>query len=188
MPHFEAVATQGKGVFETFRGISHLLMEKVTKELHRGSGPATSARPVPAAEPAAPPRPLGTAGPAPSPPARAIAREAQEKRASEPAPATIDYGREIQLPTEIPPPPPPETVGNGAAAHAHRAPKDTPAPVRTSPEPSRQAAASPASAQDLVVRPEAVATTPTSVVVPVKLPANGTPGEVLIRIVIERQD
>ena len=41
VPHFEAVATQGKGVFETFRGISHLLMEKVTKDLRRG--PSTNA-------------------------------------------------------------------------------------------------------------------------------------------------
>src|SRR5206468_2067773 len=30
---FEAIATKGKGVFETFRGVSHLLMEKVTREL-----------------------------------------------------------------------------------------------------------------------------------------------------------
>jgi len=35
VPFFEAVATQGKGVFETFRGISHLLMEKVTKDLRQ---------------------------------------------------------------------------------------------------------------------------------------------------------
>ena len=32
---FEAVAVKGKGVFETFRGVSHLLMEKVTKDLRR---------------------------------------------------------------------------------------------------------------------------------------------------------
>ena len=35
VPFFEAVAKDGKGVFETFRGISHLLMQKVTRELHR---------------------------------------------------------------------------------------------------------------------------------------------------------
>src|SRR6185503_18562233 len=35
VPFFEAVAMQGTGVFETFRGISHLLMEKVTRELRR---------------------------------------------------------------------------------------------------------------------------------------------------------
>jgi len=35
VPVFESVASQGGGVFETFRGISHLLMQKVTRELHR---------------------------------------------------------------------------------------------------------------------------------------------------------
>ena len=35
VPHFEAVAFQGKGVFETFRGISHMLLEKVAKDLRR---------------------------------------------------------------------------------------------------------------------------------------------------------
>jgi signal recognition particle receptor subunit beta len=37
VPTFEAVATQGTGVFETFRGISHLLMQKVTRELQRNT-------------------------------------------------------------------------------------------------------------------------------------------------------
>ena len=45
VPSFEAVATQGKGVFETFRGISHLLMEKVTKDLRRSPGSTTSPPP-----------------------------------------------------------------------------------------------------------------------------------------------
>ena len=35
VPIFEAVAPHGTGVFETFRGISHLVMQKVTRELHR---------------------------------------------------------------------------------------------------------------------------------------------------------
>src|SRR5215510_3378956 len=48
VPFFEAVASEGKGVFETFRGVSHLLMEKVTKDLRRspgspGRGPAPAA-------------------------------------------------------------------------------------------------------------------------------------------------
>ncbi len=44
VPFFEAVAMQGTGVFETFRGISHLLMQKVTRELQRTPGGARSAR------------------------------------------------------------------------------------------------------------------------------------------------
>ena len=31
VPWFEAIAMSGKGVFETFRGVSHLLMEKVAQ-------------------------------------------------------------------------------------------------------------------------------------------------------------
>src|SRR4029079_7618477 len=42
VPFFESVAMKGTGVFETFRGVSHLLMQKVTRELHRS--PQASAR------------------------------------------------------------------------------------------------------------------------------------------------
>ncbi|HKQ59016.1 MAG TPA: GTPase domain-containing protein, partial [Candidatus Eisenbacteria bacterium] len=56
VPYFEAVATQGKGVFETFRGISHMLMEKVTKELRRGSSPTSPMRPAAMLESPAAPR------------------------------------------------------------------------------------------------------------------------------------
>jgi hypothetical protein len=63
IPIFESVASQGTGVFETFRGISHLLMQKVTRELHRSPQGAAAARaarstadsPPKAPEPAAPP-------------------------------------------------------------------------------------------------------------------------------------
>ena len=44
IPVFESVASQGTGVFETFRGISHLLMQKVTRELHRSPQGAAAAR------------------------------------------------------------------------------------------------------------------------------------------------
>src|SRR5206468_4723581 len=93
--------------FEPFRGISHLLMEKVTKELRRGGSPPPPRR-APAVVPATP----ASASPAVSsnapatPPARAIEREAKQTRAAEPlapAAAAQDFGREIQLPDEIPP-------------------------------------------------------------------------------------
>ena len=57
-PFFEAVASEGKGVFETFRGVSHLLMEKVTRDLRRSPGGSRSGSPS-SEEPA----------PVPSPPA-----------------------------------------------------------------------------------------------------------------------
>ena len=101
VPFFEAVATQGKGVFETFRGISHLLMEKVTRDLRRtpagGHRPVEESAVTTASIKAEAPRAAVTPT---TPPARAIAREAQETAAPlQSAPiGELDYGREIQLP------------------------------------------------------------------------------------------
>src|SRR5262249_36374401 len=69
-PFFEAVAKDGRGVFETFRGISHLLMEKVTRDLRRTSLTGGAARPA-AAETPAPPAPA--ARPEPARPAAPVA-------------------------------------------------------------------------------------------------------------------
>jgi len=202
VPHFEAVATQGKGVFETFRGISHMLMEKVTKELRRGSAPTTASpirptSPIEAAQ-AAPARPTTAAT---LPPSRAITREAAESRPREPvtSPAdSLDYGREIELPDEIPPPAPRETVSVAASAPV-APPEPAPFAARPAPEPVRrsapqavaQAAPQPvAHAEPVADRKPVVAAqpAPAPVVIPVKLPANGAHGEIVIRIVFERQD
>ncbi len=59
LPYFEAVATTGQGVFETFRGISQVLLQKLSKEVRLGESRATDSRPTPrpvppvAAKPAA---------------------------------------------------------------------------------------------------------------------------------------
>lgn len=118
VPFFEAVATQGQGVFETFRGISHLLMEKVTRDLRRGpaagraaaGGPAQPAVPATPAltpeaapAPAAPPK-LGNT--APVPPGAAIQKEAQDAPPPIGSP-NMDYGTEIDLPSSVPPSPEP---------------------------------------------------------------------------------
>jgi signal recognition particle receptor subunit beta len=121
IPFFESVARDGKGVFETFRGISHLLMEKVTKDLRRAPGSPAS-RPAPGAEthaePAAAREVVRTTAP-PVAPVQSIQHEAH----TTPEPITggdesrIDYGREIELP-------------GGLAAHARVAPLPaTPAPA-----------------------------------------------------------
>ncbi len=124
VPFFEAVATQGKGVFETFRGISHLLMEKVTKDLRRspGSTPSPARETVKAEEPAPPSRPaslpgLAAAGATSSPgfgtppagPARFADRTPAapaETRSAAPAPANgesgLDYGRQIDFGDDTP--------------------------------------------------------------------------------------
>ena len=69
IPAFESVACQGTGVFETFRGISHLLMQKVTRELHRSPQGASAARAARATanEQAARARDAASAPPAPEP-------------------------------------------------------------------------------------------------------------------------
>jgi hypothetical protein len=139
-----------------------------------------------------------------SAPGRAITREAAESRPPEPvtSPAdSLDYGREIELPDEIPPSSPRETVTVAAAA----APVAPPEPVaaRTAPEPVRRPApqavaqAAPQAAQQPIAHAEPVTDrkpvvaaqpAPAPVVIPVKLPPNGAHGEIVIRIVFERQD
>ena len=119
VPFFEAVAKDGKGVFETFRGISHLLMEKVTRDLRRGpmggGQPMTQAPPSPlqaAMNAAAPPAPVAAA-PAPKPmaeeaPIRPAAWGAPAKpAAANPGIGGLDYGREVELPGEVAQPVPP---------------------------------------------------------------------------------
>jgi signal recognition particle receptor subunit beta len=100
IPVFEAVATAGKGVFETFRGISHLLMEKVTRELRRtpvsGRGAksaddgarAGAARPTDAAS-AAMPSMLGSAFPGMSPTPGVTPRPAAAEPAAPAAPEPL---------------------------------------------------------------------------------------------------
>ena len=104
VPFFEAVASEGKGVFETFRGVSHLLMEKVTKDLRRspgtssrsGSHPIEEPSPL-ASTPVTPPRPTAP----PQAPAQLIRHEAQTTHApagSDSPSVRIDYGTELELP------------------------------------------------------------------------------------------
>jgi signal recognition particle receptor subunit beta len=179
---FEAVATQGAGVFETFRGISHLLMQKVTRELRRSShGPRTprgeSFEPRAAGEPAraaaaAPPRtdpafepppieidqtasapPVAPAEPAVAPVA-AVADSAPVARTPSPE---LDYGREIGL-AQAPDRPAEPTAAHGGEERTdlERAFPDEPLTFdRTSMPPSRdRAEAAPARASG----PQPVAT------------------------------
>ena len=108
VPSFEAVASEGKGVFETFRGVSHLLMEKVTKDLRRS--PSTPARPAtqPAAEESVVPAPVTPTPPMlqrpmlapPVAPVQAIRNEAHATPVAH-SNERIDYGSEIELPTPV---------------------------------------------------------------------------------------
>jgi mutual gliding-motility protein MglA len=196
VPSFEAVATQGKGVFETFRGISHLLMERVTKDLRRspssGSMPAASSigspppRPVleaPAARSIAPPAP-------PVSPARPMEREPIEaspvaKPTEEFAPA---YGRQLDLPDELP-------TGPSLAPMIEKAPEAHPAALDIIPEPDRYFPPKPPAAHPAAVQTVRVPVTPKvegvetqAIVVPITFPARGKSGEIVIRIVLTSQD
>jgi hypothetical protein len=121
VPAYEAVATQGRCVFETFRGISHLLMEKVTRELRRA--PLSGSRTKPSrtdqavnAPPSAAPTPeifeVPRREPAPAP-AESIVEQPVASSSSGPdrpqlgtlgddsgvthGPASYHYGRELSL-------------------------------------------------------------------------------------------
>ncbi len=172
IPWFESVARDGKGVFETFRGISHLLMEKVTKDLRRG--PATSTPRTPAAPEAAAavsPRDQARLSASPPTPAQAIQHEAHSTPASILGgdESRIDYGREVELPGGLPvashapephvtpvttpvtvgaamPAPVPTTVTQAFASHALFAQAPAPAaqPSATPPAPAPVAHAAPA--------------------------------------------
>ena len=211
VPFFEAVATQGKGVFETFRGISHLLMEKVTRDLRRA--PAGGGRAPDEAMPQAPGRsdaPRAAASAPATPPARAIAREAQQTAAHEPAQlGGIDYGREIQLPGDrgSEPAPHADPVAVTPAARAPEPIAAQPAPARSSgwaggpaagPAIASQAMRAPSGASAHAVsampappaarasngEPEVVGGT---VTVPVKIPRGGT-REIVLRIIVSNAD
>ncbi len=106
VPFFEAVATQGKGVFETFRGISHLLMEKVTKDLRRSTPqnagrPAVQEEPVKPATPARPAESQFHPAALPGSQGHASQHETLEPVTAE-AGTSLDYGREIELPDQFP--------------------------------------------------------------------------------------
>jgi hypothetical protein len=192
VPHFEAVATQGKGVFETFRGISHLLMEKVTKDLRRApasSGPARRA--APPEEPAAHgPGAASTPRIAQAPtlaPSTGLEREASSTHAvtNGAEDEMLEYGRQIDLPDQIPPPSKPVAEPRRPAVHpipAPAGPAVSPAGSRgTSGDPSGAALRAPSLTSEVAERPEGG---PATVVVPVAVPAAGKTTEIVVRIVV----
>lgn len=198
VPFFESVAREGKGVFETFRGISHLLMEKVTKDLRRTPGGRTST-PEPAEAPA--PRESVRATAPPPAPSQAIQNEVH----ATPAPleggneSRIDYGREIELPgmqparasepapvaASVPPRAPAAPVMQAAPAAAPRpaaSPVSAASPSSTASAPAVATATPPAPAP-APVPTAVVAPAPQAqrVIVPVTLPKGGT-YEIVIKL------
>ena len=208
VPSFEAVASEGKGVFVTFRGVSHLLMEKVTKDLRRAPGTPQRQAPAPSAEA---PSTLTSSAPAPpsltratlppQAPLQAMRTEAQ----ATPTPVAkesvrIDYGEEIDLPKmareperaptrapvyslaepALPPASPPESLRMPSAPASRPALTPTPSVPLSSAAPARVAAApEPANA----ATPDS-ATQVRQIVVPVKLPP-GARYEIVIKLQLD---
>ncbi len=204
VPSFEAVASEGKGVFETFRGVSHLLMEKVTRDLRRS--PGTPARPAPQpaheeveaqAKPKTP-APLPRQAPPPAAPGQAIRREAKATPAPVAAETTrIDYGVELELGDAGPASPPPEpraevltrataaeAVAKAAAVEAMRS-VPLPRPSGSMPKPKLPAnEAARESTNNSEGTEREAAPLARQIVVPVKLPPGGH-YEIVIRLELD---
>jgi len=195
VPFFEAVAREGKGVFETFRGISHMLMEKVTKDLRRTpSGRQNAAEP---AEAPAPRESVRATAPPPAP-AQAMQHEARSTPAAIEGgnAARIDYGREIELPGmqpaargAEPAPAPSAPVPSANASVVMQAPVGarlaaTASPARAAaPAATAAPAASPAPAPSATAAP-AASSAATRLVVPVTI-QKGATYEIVIKLQVE---
>jgi signal recognition particle receptor subunit beta len=183
VPSFEAVAPTGQGVFETFRGVSHLLMEKVTKDLRRTPFASAAARPSPGGvETPAKAEPARTQAASPMAPQWSIASEAQETVAREiDCVASLDYGREIVLPGETAP-----RLKAAATADVPIAPRRAmvaaPAAEARAPVPASVPAAAPAT----VATAEAVQTESGELIVPVTI-TRGAAQEIVLRIVLKME-
>ncbi len=155
-PYYEAVATTGQGVFETFRGIARVLLQKLSKEIKVGEGRSLEAKSAALASPAEPAAPgRKTEAPAPVPPAPAPVAETPSftkpprpelVRASEPVPVPETQAGPVRGAEPDPEPrPEAETEPLGAGDGAQETPAETPAPARRSPYgPPRRPASPPA--------------------------------------------
>jgi signal recognition particle receptor subunit beta len=181
VPWVEAVATKGTGVLETFRMVSQMLLERVTKDLKRSPG-ATSGREVPRPSPAAP-------APAPAPAPQAQAPAPPPPAAPAPSPFTSTRGEFGGTPAA-------ERAERTAAAPppARSFQKDSPAGEKPDNgffqrEPAREIAIP---GDNRLVRPATPEVTTTArpaqsgepLVIPVRL--DGSVKEIVLRIVIEQ--
>ena len=181
VPSFEAEAPTGKGVFETFRGVSHLLMEKVTKDLRRTPFASAASRPIPGgAGTPAKTEPTRTPAASPLAPQWSISQEAQETVARESeGVAGLEYGREIVLPGE-PAPRLKAVAAAGTSAVPDRAMPVAPAAVPAAPEP----VATPTAAQVMVATADARQVESGELIVPVTV-TRGAAQEIVLRIVLK---
>jgi hypothetical protein len=191
VPFFEAVATESKGVFETFRGISHLLMDKVTRELRRvpmSGGPMRTTKPeeTPSGPKVMPPE---DRTPAPPAPVQAIVREVRETEGLQTVGPQIafEYGRELVLPADGAQPnaaaesqPPARSPSLGA-----QAPSITPLSLASTPhELATDSMGNPAARALGLAEPTS---RPGEIIIPMVLPEHGR-CEIVLRIQLSKED
>jgi mutual gliding-motility protein MglA len=189
VPFFEAVATTGKGVFETFRGVSHHLMEKVTRDLRR-TPTSNGARAVVNAEETTPTRAeVARASAAPPPPTQSIVREAKEtvSRESTAGVSGLDYGREIELPA-APPSVPVSRLAEPTSAPVSEARPSRRPPVQPMPTATAGTRTDPSPVATAEVQPaRSAGSQPSELVVPVVVP-KGMSHEIVLRIVLKVEE
>ncbi len=139
VPTYEAVATNGSGVFETFKGISKLLLEKLSKEVKTGPRMAQTASAVLDAKKAAESPALQADAPAAAGAAPAMKVVPPVPPAATPAAAAPD---EPALPKQAPSKPAPPRQAPPVAPPVAAEPKREQAPVvhgasMSQPEPVR---------------------------------------------------
>jgi hypothetical protein len=191
VPCMEAVATQGKGVMETFQIVSKMLLERVTRDLKRqtGGNRSASSAPAPAPSPTTPSvstvTPLSTPSPVSASAATAGARPSRFPETSAPAPSRGSS-----------PSPAPAPVGasgwNGGASTSSEpaygrevtlpAPAPRPSMPAPAPSPMGERFEAPASMAGPSSAPSAA---PQEMVVPIRLPRGQKLREISIRLVIE---
>jgi hypothetical protein len=147
-PYFEAVATTGQGVFECFRGIARLLLNKLSQEIKLGAGTRTapSRAPAPVANPAAPAATTSEEPASSTPPPGLMSGGPLQKAYRPPVPKNAT---ESTSPASRPPsapnpsrPPAPFSVGQRPVAGPIRTPEAAP-PSRPAYRPSVPGAPSP---------------------------------------------
>jgi signal recognition particle receptor subunit beta len=173
VPCMEAVATQGKGVMETFQIVSKMLLERVTRDLKRQTGGSRSAASAATPAPSSTPTPM----PAPSPVAAATATAGNRPSrfpapGSPSAPSTPEPARAPSTPTPASVP-----AWNGGVSEQGYG-REVALPSRT--------AAAPASERFVETAPAPAASSASNeMVVPIRIPRGQKMREINIRIVIE---
>jgi mutual gliding-motility protein MglA len=192
---FEAVATQGAGVFETFRGVSHLLMQKVTRELRRSphSSRGAKAEPEPSHQAPIPGGSLPEDG-AGLRAAPSVLRPKAAQREQQAEPRDFDYGRELKFGDAPAASPPARTQSASEMGDEIRFDDDAGPPRKRRTLGAQQQTPAPdaPAAKAFVERTLELGTRgaapsaggSSEVVVPIRVPARGT-REIVLRIVIQ---